>query len=215
MIKRTLPPSASVAVRDDGARLVAPSASKNVGVLCELLQEIAPETGRALELASGTGQHVSEFARRLPGLHWQPSEVVPERRASVDAYAGGLDNVAAAVELDATVAGWHAGFGGQDLIVLINLLHLISGPEAETLISEAALALSSGGRFVLYGPFKRAGKLTSDGDRRFHEALMQQDPEIGYKSDDQITAFMAVQALEVVRIVEMPANNLAIVAERT
>lgn len=194
--------------------MVAPAASRNAEVLCDLLARVAPHTGRALELASGTGQHVAVFAHRLPDLHWQPSEIEPDRRASIDAYAEGFDNIAPAVELNATQPGWHSKYGAYDLIVLINLLHLISWLEVETLVSEAALALGSGGRLVLYGPFKRAGELTSTGDQNFHAALTQQDPEIGYKNDADMLALLQRSNLIVVERVEMPANNLALVAQK-
>ncbi len=215
MTKRKLPSNASVATEGDGSKLVAPAASRNTVVLCDLLARVAPSSGQALELASGTGQHISAFAQRIPGLHWQPSEVTSERRASIDAYTKGLPNTAAAVHLDATAEGWHKSMAQQDLVLLVNLLHLISLPEAETLVAEAACALKTDGRLVLYGPFKRNGHLTSDGDQRFHDALVQQDPEIGYKDDTHILSMLKDNALELVEIVKMPANNLAFVAQKT
>ncbi|MEY8839022.1 DUF938 domain-containing protein, partial [Cribrihabitans sp. XS_ASV171] len=137
-----------------------------------------------------------------------------DRRASIDAWAEGLENVAPAVALDAVRAGWSAEHAGQDLIVLVNLLHLISTPETETLIAEAAQALATGGRLVVYGPFLRAGELTSEGDARFDATLRSQDPEIGYKDDFDVMDLMQGAGLEMVLVVEMPANNLALVAER-
>jgi len=213
MSKRTLPPNASVATEGDDGRLIAPAATRNSEALCNLLGQFAPANGRALEIASGTGQHVSAFARYLPDLNWQPTEVEPDRRDSIDAYAADLPNVADAAALDATARGWHRAFADQDLIVLINLIHLISWAETQTLISETAQALAPKGRFILYGPFKRSGQLTSDGDQRFHDALIQQDAEIGYKNDQDIAALMQAQNLTIVETVEMPANNLAFVAE--
>ena len=215
MIKRTLPPSASVATKGQDGRLVAPAATRNADALCDLLLKWAPTEGQALEIASGTGQHVSAFAQCLPALKWQPTEVEPERRASINSYTSGLPNVAEAVALDATAPDWHAKFSDQNLIVLINLVHLISWQETQVLIAEAAQALAPKGRFILYGPFKRSGRLTSDGDQRFHDALVQQDPEIGYKDDGDIASWMAAQGLNVVDVVEMPANNLTFVAEKT
>ncbi|NDW48085.1 DUF938 domain-containing protein [Ruegeria sp. PrR005] len=209
------PPSvASIATQGDGARMVAPAAERNVGVLCDLLEQVAPHKGRALELASGTGQHVSAFAARLPGLRWQPTEVDAQRRASIDAYCEGLDTVAPTQELNATRPGWGAVWAGQDLVVLINLLHLISAPEAATLIAEAAAALAPGGRLVIYGPFMRAGELTSEGDARFHAALTAEDPEVGYKDDFDTMDLMQGAGLEMTEVVEMPANNLALIAEK-
>ncbi len=197
-----------------GGKLIAPAASRNAAALCDLLARVAPPTGHALELASGTGQHVSAFARRMPDLHWQPSEISAERRASINAHAEGLPNIAATVHLDATVPGWHQAFAPRDLIVLINLLHLIRWPEVSTLITEAASALNANGRLVLYGPFKRTGRLTSEGDQRFHDALTQQDPEIGYKDDTDVLALLQERGLELVEVARMPANNLAFVAEK-
>lgn len=214
MKKRPLPPRAGSAVQAEGARLIAPAATRNCDALCELLQRIAPAAGKALEIASGTGQHVAAFARRLPSLSWQPTEIDPERRASINAYSAELPNVAKAVELNAVSPGWHDRFGGQDLIVLINLLHLISWPEVDILVHEAARALNPAGRLVLYGPFMRAGRLTSDGDIRFHHALTQQDPEIGYKDDAEMLTLLRDSGLKDIETAQMPANNLAFIARR-
>lgn len=216
-MSRRLPDTASIATPGRGSRLSAPSADRNRAPLCDLLARVAPLKGRALELASGTGQHVIAFAAGLPGLHWQPTEPDPARRASIDAYRAdaGLDNLASALELDATAPGWGADLAGQNLIVLINLLHLISMPEAEILIDQAARALTPGGRFVVYGPFMRNGKLTSEGDAAFHASLTAADPNIGYKDSSAIVNRAAAAGLSLVEIVEMPANNLALVLEKT
>ncbi|MEX0278217.1 MAG: DUF938 domain-containing protein [Ruegeria sp.] len=214
MTTRKLPSNASVATKGLGKRLVAPAASRNADALCDLLARFAPTKGRALELASGTGQHVAAFAQRLPDLKWQPSEIDSERRASIDAYAQGLANVSNAVDLNATVEGWHAAIGGQDLVVLINLLHLISWGEVQTLVREAAQALHPNGCLILYGPFMRDGQLTSEGDRRFHDALIQQDAGIGYKNDADMLDLLHNSGLDVVEVAEMPANNLAFVAKK-
>ena len=214
-----LPDSASVAQSDTEGRLSAPSAQRNTAPLLEVLRAHGPIRGRALELASGTGQHVVAFARALPDLDWQPSEVDPQRLGSIRAWAdsvegGPLSNLRAPIALDATAPGWAAGHGGQDLIVLVNLLHLISTPEARTLIDEAAQALAPGGRFILYGPFLRDGVATSEGDARFDASLRAQDPEIGYKDDADVAAWIAEAGLHKVARVPMPANNLALVVER-
>lgn len=212
---RSVPDAASVAAPEDG-KLFAPAAARNCGVLCDLLAEVAPARGRALELASGTGQHAVAYAARLPGLTWQPSEVEDIRLASIQAYAeeAALANTLPPVQIDATAPGWGAAHADQDLIVLVNLLHLISAREARTLIREAATALAAGGRFVIYGPFLRGGELTSDGDRAFHAALSAHDPEIGYKDDFDVIDWLHGAGLELLQAVEMPANNLALVAEK-
>jgi SAM-dependent methyltransferase len=217
MPHRIPPGTASLATSSgESAHLYAPSAERNAGPIGDLLERLAPRSGRVLELASGTGQHAVAFAARLSRLTWQPSEVDPARMASINAHAAdsGLPNIAPVIALDATAPGWSAQHSGYDLIVLVNLLHLISEGEARTLISEAAEALAPGGALVLYGPFRRDGRLTSEGDARFHASLVAGDPDIGYKNDADIAAQLAVAGLELQEVVEMPSNNLAFHATR-
>jgi hypothetical protein len=213
---RALPPSASIAEAQEGAKLHAPSAARNVDALCEALQSHAPASGQALEIASGTGQHVIAFATALPHLHWYPTEIDSQRRASIDAYAAeaGLTNVAPAALLNATSQGWGKQITPKSLITLANLLHLISELETVALIREAAQALEADGTLILYGPFKRDGLLTSDGDAEFDAELRAADPAIGYKDTLDIIAWLGDAGLTAVKIDPMPANNLAFIARK-
>lgn len=211
-----LPDTASVATPSEDGRMYAPSAARNAADIATLVADHAPKTGRALEIASGTGEHAVVFARAVPGLDWQPTDIDAARRASCDAHAARADlsNLRPAIPLDATTPGWGVAHAGQDLIVLVNLLHLISTPEAKTLIAEVAQALAPGGLFILYGPFLRDGQTTSEGDTAFHASLRAQDPEIGYKDDWDVIDWLHGNWLELVQVVEMPANNMAFVARR-
>lgn len=210
--REKLPETASVATGSDGGKLFAPSAARNAEAIVALAADRAPEAGRALEIASGTGQHVVALAAALPGLQWQPSEVDASRRSSIDAHVAeaGLTNVAPAMALDATAPGWGAAQGGQDFICLANLLHLISENEARVLVTEAAEALAPGGVLMIYGPFMRDDELVSEGDRSFHASLRAADPEIGYKSDFDVLEWGQAAWLDYLDMVEMPANNLSI-----
>ncbi len=212
-----LPPTASVALPASGAKLHAPAADRNVDALCDMLRAHAPRTGRALEIASGTGQHVVAFGVALPGLHWQPSEPDATRRASIDAYVAeaGLTNVASAIPLDAAQPGWHRALAGQNLILLANLLHLIPTADVRQVITETALALAQDGALILYGPFRRDGALTSPGDVRFDAELRNADPAIGYKDTVDMAAWLSDAGLSSIDPVEMPANNLAIIARKS
>lgn len=211
-----LPDTASVAHPSDDGRMFAPSAARNAADIAALVAQHAPVSGRALEIASGTGEHAVVFAKAVPGLDWQPTDIDAARRASVDAHAAlaGLPNLRPAIALDATAPGWGAAHAGQDLIVLVNLLHLISENEARILIAEVAQALAPGGLFILYGPFLRDGETTSEGDRSFDASLRAQDPEIGYKDDWDVIDWIHANWLDLVQVVEMPANNMAFVARR-
>lgn len=212
-----LPSSASAADTLADGRLHAPSAERNAPAIAQILREYGPQSGKAFEIASGTGQHAVEFATALPGLTWQPTEVDADRRASVDAWAAqaALGNLRPALHLDATSPGWGAQYPGQNMILLVNLLHLISATEAQVLITEASRALAPGGRFILYGPFLRNGTATSEGDRRFHASLQASDAEIGYKNTTDVQSWLRAAGLTLIATVAMPANNLILVSERS
>lgn len=53
-----------------------PAADNNKGPILEvLLQVLGPDfSGRFFEIASGTGQHVSHFAKAFPKAKFQPTE---------------------------------------------------------------------------------------------------------------------------------------------
>ena len=209
-MKRKTPEGANFAEANEGAKLFAPSAARNLAPIASELAQIAPPRGKALEIASGTGQHIVAHAKAHPNILWQPSEIDEDRIASIDAYVtqAALGNLAPAIELDATASGWGAT-KRYDLMLLSNLLHLISAPEAQNILTEAAQALSPKGRFMIYGPFMRSGVLTSEGDANFHASLRTQDPEIGYKDDGWLEATAQDAGLTLYRKTEMPANNLA------
>ena len=122
----TLPPAARVASTDGHGRLTASAAARNAPAIVQMLRDVAPSKGRALEIASGTGQHIVQLATALPGLSWQPSDVDPARLTSIAAWAADalLPNLRPACQLDATKAGWAEEHASQDVILLVNLLHL-------------------------------------------------------------------------------------------
>jgi len=204
----------SVAHQRSGWRLSAPSAARNIAPILEALAPYVSEHGVALEIASGTGEHAVAFAQRFPGIVWQPTDVDVDRLASVDAWRAhfGLRNMRVAQQLDATTAEWQVG--PYSLVVTINLLHLISRPAAKAVVAGVARSLNDGGHWFLYGPFRSDGDFRSEGDRSFHTSLSGHDPEIGYKDIETVERWAVEQDLERVALIEMPANNLALVLRK-
>jgi len=217
MVYRTkLPDTASVAVSQGDGRLFAPSAERNSAPIVNLIKRIAPEPGNALEIASGTGQHIVQLALSLPNIIWSPSDVEGERLKSISAWveSENLLNIKPPMYLDATETGWAKSLPKSNFILLVNLLHLISWDETETLISELSIALKTKGIALVYGPFMRNGQLISEGDKNFHTSLIQTDPDIGYKNDLEMLTLFSNSGLLHLETVEMPANNLAIVLKK-
>ncbi|MAC93645.1 MAG: hypothetical protein CMC01_08130 [Flavobacteriaceae bacterium] len=217
MVYRTkLPDTASVAVSQGDGRLFAPSAERNSAPIVNLIKRIAPEPGNALEIASGTGQHIVQLALSLPNILWSPSDVEGERLKSISAWveSENLLNIKPPMYLDATETGWAKSLPKSNFILLVNLLHLISWDETETLISELSIALKTKGIALVYGPFMRNGQLISEGDKNFHTSLVQTDPDIGYKNDLEMLTLFSNSGLVHLETVEMPANNAAFVLQK-
>jgi hypothetical protein len=214
---RKPPSTASIVTQaDEKGKLHAPSAARNASAVCSAIKSIAPPAGDALEIASGTGQHIIAFAASMPNISWHPTEVGADRIASIHAYLDDTNqsNIAPPIMLNATAKGWSAAVSPKNLITLCNLLHLISEVEASTLISEAAKALTPNGKLFLYGPFKRNGKLISEGDASFDASIRASDPETGYKDDNWIKKITQENGLAQYQVIDMPANNLALVFEK-
>ncbi len=192
-------------------RMSAPAAVRNAPHIVAALAAHLPETGRVLEIAAGTGEHAVALARANPGLTWQPTDIAPERRASIDAWARaeGLTNIDPAAHLDATLPDWTAG--PVAAVFLSNLLHLLPETAAANVIKGAARAFAPGGGFCLYGPFREGGAYRSEGDARFDSQLQASDPEIGYKSVEWVTDTARAAGLSPIARHELPANNLVLV----
>lgn len=205
---------ASAPSYDDG-RLDAPAARRNVDALTAALAGFAA-TGRALEIASGTGQHVIRFAPAMPGLIWHPTDPDPDRRASITAWtkAEPSPNIAAPMALDACAPGWAGQHAPFDLIFLANLLHLVPDAAAKACLTEMAQAAAPGGRAAVYGPFLRDGKTTSEGDAAFDARLKVENPGAGYKDVAWVMDIWRDAGLTPDAPLAMPANNLLLSATR-
>ncbi|MDG4647240.1 DUF938 domain-containing protein [Roseibacterium sp. SDUM158017] len=198
-------------------RRSAPAALRNRDAIARELARLAPGRGRALEIASGSGEHVVRFARAMPGLEWQPTDPDPGQRASIAGWiaAEAPGNVAAPRDLDVTRPGWAEDEAGAALVVLVNLLHLVTDAGARTALDGIARVLAPGGIAAIYGPFLRDGETTSEGDAAFHESLRARGTGLGYKDVAEVAARLVAAGLSHVETVRMPANNLLLVFERT
>ena len=216
VLRKNIPLTASVVQQKSGGCLYSPAAERNLTQIIDLVCRYSPKSGNALEIASGTGQHIIELAAAVPGLVWQPSDIDETRLNSIASRsrAKQLPNLKLPIKLDVTDKGWSALCPDQDFILLVNLLHLVSESEVKAIISGISQSLVQGGRCVIYGPFMRSGVLTSSGDKVFHQSLIEADPDIGYKDDAWMFNLFQKRKLETVKILEMPANNLTFVIER-
>ena len=215
-IQRKPPNTASVAIPGDNGKLHAPSAARNVAAIVDAISAFVPDEGTALEIASGTGQHVVRYAEAFPNIVWQPTDIDTDRLKSIAIWTleSNLSNILKPELLNATSDGWSPAWCGQNLVILSNLLHLISEHEAMNVITQSAKALASGGVSLIYGPFLRGADFASEGDQKFHESLQFKDSEIGYKSYQFVQNAQTDSGLIPLEPIPMPSSNLLLVARK-
>jgi len=189
----------------------APSTLRNRDPILDVLKRVLPESGRVLEIASGSGEHAAYFASRLNQLTWQPSAPNADSRASIRAWAAEAraDNLLDPVELDVLVDPWPVPQAAA--MVCINMLHISPWPVTRALMAGAGRTLSSGGVLYLYGPYKIDGAHTAPSNQAFDESLKSRDPQWGIRDMGDVTAEAAVNGLEHLETVPMPSNNQSIV----
>jgi SAM-dependent methyltransferase len=197
----------------DGARS-APAVARNRDPILAALRRFIPETGRVLEIASGTGEHAVHFAAAFPGLSWQPTDPDGEALASIAAWRerAGLPNLLAPIRFDVTARPWPVD--RVDAVVCINMIHIAPWRAAEALMEGAARALAAGGVLFLYGPFKEQGQHTAPSNAAFDADLRARNPEWGVRDLGEVRALAERHGLAFAERVAMPANNLSVVFRR-
>lgn len=198
----------------------SPAAERNLAPILQKLQTLLPATGRALEVASGTGQHVAGFAAALPGWTWQPTEHDAASFDSIGAWAAqaGVRNVLAPVQLDVRASRWpgetQAGDAPWDLVYCANLLHISPWACCAGLLQGAARTLSPQGRLVLYGPYLEDGVPTAPGNLAFDASLRERHPAWGLRRLEEVVQQAGQAGLRLSERHSLPANNLLLVFTR-
>lgn len=189
----------------------APAAVRNRDPILDVLRRVLPGRGTALEIASGSGQHVVHFAEHLPDVTWQPSDPDLLARESVAAWTRekGLDNVEPPLALNATDDPWP--LPRADAVICINMIHIAPWAAAQGLLRGAGRVLPSAGVLVTYGPYKVGGAHTAESNARFDASLRARDPDWGVRDLEAVEAEAAPHGLSLVETVEMPVNNLTLV----
>jgi SAM-dependent methyltransferase len=204
---------------DDG-RLDAPAFHRNHHAIWTAMAGfLGGKAGDVLELGSGTGQHAVTFARQAPKLTWWPSDIAPAHLGSIAAWRreAGLGNVREAQRIDLMDSGWtwQGGAAGDKLtaILCINVIHISPWRLTENLMTGAGRLLRDGGYLFLYGPYKRDGEHTAPSNADFDASLRMRNPEWGVRDVADVAALANGSGLTLIKIAEMPANNLALVLQ--
>ena len=195
----------------DDPRRSAPHVARNAESIAQVLREILPERGLAVEVASGTGEHVLHFARSFPQLDWQPSDPDPAALASIEAWriAAGSANLLPPVALDARAPDWP--IAAADALLCINMVHIRPWAPTVGQMGGAGRLLAPGAPLYLYGAYRQAEVATAPSNLAFDLSLKARDPDWGLRDLEDVVAEAETNNLLLDRVVPMPANNLSVV----
>jgi hypothetical protein len=191
----------------------SPAAERNKQPILDVLCQILPARGTALEIASGTGQHVAWFAAALPDWTWQPTDFDESSFASIEAYVAqaGLTNVRPPLQLDVTAPRWPVHGQAFDAIYCANMLHISPWATCEGLMAGAARHLAPHGVLLTYGPYLEGGVPTAPGNLQFDISLRARDPSWGIRRLEDVKREAQAVGLALRERHAMPANNLLLV----
>ncbi len=195
-------------------RLQAPSAQRNRDPILDVLKRVLPKSGTVLEIASGSGEHVIHFAKNLPDLTFQPSDIYIESLKSIGAWvaSSGVPNILPPLHLDVTEVSWP--IKAADAVVCINMIHISPWESAKGLIAGAGKLLPVGGVLYLYGPYRREQQHTAPSNAAFDADLKARNPAWGVRDLGDVSACASAAGFAKPDVVEMPANNLSVVFRR-
>ena len=194
----------------------SPAADRNKQVILEALQTVLPPKGSALEIASGTGQHITWFAQHLPAWQWQPTDTHADALHSIAERTAqaGLHNVHPPLKLDVLQRAWLSDSAVFDVVYCANMIHIAPWATCTALMQLSAQHLAPSGRLITYGPYLEDGVETTPGNLAFDQSLRAENPTWGLRRREAVEAEAQRAGLHLTRRLPMPANNLLLIWQR-
>jgi hypothetical protein len=204
-------------------RLDAPAFHRNhEAIRAVLVRYLAGKSGEAVEVGSGTGQHMVDLAGHLPDITWWPSDLNEKHLKSIEAWraCSKLVNIRPPLRIDLSDPCWCAEMSGGEgptqlrAVFCANVVHIAPWRVAEGLFAGAGRYLGPDGLLFLYGPFKRGGKHSALSNAAFDSSLREGNPEWGVRDVEAVQELAGKAGLSLIEMAEMPANNLTLVFGR-
>ena len=178
-----------------------------------VLQRFLTTPCSLLEVGSGTGQHAVFFARSLPDITWQCSDLIENHPGILSWIADNpRDNLLPPLSLDVTEP-W-PDTEPYDAVFTANTLHIMPWNGVVCFFEGLAQHLAQHGMCIIYGPFNYQGQFTSDSNRAFDQHLKAMSPERGIRDIEAICAEAQGAGLTLLEDVAMPANNRCLVFQK-
>lgn len=196
--------------------MFSPAADRNKQPILNVLRQVLPARGHALEIASGTGQHVAWFASSLPQWTWQPTDTEPGALNAIAERVAeqALGNIRAPLLLDVMAPTWLPDGARFDLIYCANMLHIAPWATCAALMRGSARHLAPAGLLVTYGPYLEGDVPTAEGNLAFDQSLRARDAAWGIRRREDVEQQATRAGLKLSARHAMPANNLLLVWAR-
>lgn len=180
----------------------------------QVLKPLLEDKRSVLEIGSGTGQHAVWFAKQLPRLVWQTSDLPqnhPGIRLWLEDYPSG--NLRPPIALDMLDNVWPEG--SYDVVYSANTAHIMPWQGVVNMLTQIGLQLLPLGLFCLYGPMGYAGNIAPESNVQFDRRLRQQAAHMGIRDFHDINRLALEAGLVLLDDYAMPANNRLLVWEKT
>lgn len=187
----------------------SPSCERNKEPILAVLRGILSVPGLVLEIGSGSGQHAVHFARGLPHVEWQPTDVA-DNLPGISAWRdeAGLVNLREPLALDLFSDRWPVA--AAQAAVCINTIHIVSWEAVARLFAGAGRLLSPGGVMYVYGPYRYAGRPLEPSNEEFDRWLKARDAVSGVRLFEDVNRLAEQSGLMLAGDRAMPANNRSI-----
>ena len=199
-------------------RLFYPATSRNRNAILNVLKEYLPKVGTALEIASGSGQHITYFADKMKSLKWQPSEYDVLLQPSIIAWikACNLQKIVKSpLIIDTRMEKWPIDqITDLSSILAINLIHIAPFTVCESLFKNAANHLIKNGVLYLYGPYKINSQHTAKSNEYFDRTLKLENPKWGVRDIERVEKLGRKFDFNMIKTLQMPANNQSLIFKK-
>ncbi len=198
-------------------RLFFPATLRNRNSIADVLKNYIPDNGVLLEIASGSGEHAVFFQDLFPSIIWQTSDPEETHRKSIISWIDHQElssKMPEPLALDVQKSPWPITNELSSLIkgiICINLIHISPWSCTKALFEESKRYLKKNQFLMIYGPFFRKHKTTSQSNLNFDQSLKLQNREWGIRHLEMVNEIGLNNGFVVDNLIDMPSNNLSVI----
>jgi hypothetical protein len=168
-----------------------------------------------LEIASGSGQHLSHFAPSFPEVKFQPSEVDENLLGSISYYANNCPtkNIVQPMLIDICnkLTCYGLSENSIDYMYCANMIHISPFKCTIGLFENAGTYLKNDALMITYGPYGKDGVIEPQSNIDFDASLRARDPSWGLRDINELIKLGEENNLVLIDTIEMPSNNKTLI----